>query len=178
MTDRLKIAFGGGCHWCTEAVFQSIIGVDEVDQGYVASDGENSSFSEAVVLTYDPQAIELKILIEIHLRTHKSASKHSMRKKYRSAIYVYNEFQNDAVNKILHDCQSSFSSNLITVVLPFREFQPSRADIKNYYFKNPEKPFCERFIDPKLILLLEQFKTYVDHQKVKHLTNEMKYRNL
>lgn len=75
-----RIAFGGGCHWCTEAVYNSLKGIISVEQGFVASEGEESSFSEAVIVRYDPINISLEDLILIHLYTHKSTSNHSMRK--------------------------------------------------------------------------------------------------
>ncbi|MEM9546265.1 MAG: peptide-methionine (S)-S-oxide reductase [Bacteroidota bacterium] len=80
-----KVGFGGGCHWCTEAVFQSLNGVTEVEQGWIASK-EAPLLSEAVIVHYDEKIIDLTILIEIHLRTHSATSSHSMRSKYRSAI--------------------------------------------------------------------------------------------
>jgi len=58
-----KIAFGGGCHWCTEAVYKSLKGIISVEQGFVASDGEESSFSEAVIVSYEPSDISLEDLI-------------------------------------------------------------------------------------------------------------------
>jgi peptide-methionine (S)-S-oxide reductase len=57
-----KIALGGGCHWCTEAVFQSIIGVEKVEQGFVASIDENNSFSEAVIVHFNSEVISLNTL--------------------------------------------------------------------------------------------------------------------
>ena len=89
--DTAKIAFGGGCHWCTEAVFQQLKGVIRVEQGFVASVNEYQSFSEAVIVHFNPSIIPLKILVEIHLYTHKSTSNHSMRSKYRSAIYYFTD---------------------------------------------------------------------------------------
>jgi peptide-methionine (S)-S-oxide reductase len=164
-----KIAFGGGCHWCTEAVFQSLKGVENVEQGYVASTNDNSTFSEAVIVHYNCKCITLKTLIEIHLLTHNSKSNHAMRKKYRSAIYTFNEAQFETVEDLLIKFQKKFNNELITEVLPFKDFEPSRAQITNYYFKDPEKPFCETFINPKLKLLLNQFSGFVDHNKVGHL---------
>ncbi len=72
-----KIGFGGGCHWCTKAVFQSLNGVNNVKQGWIASDGEAFAFSEAVIVEYNAKIIPLEVLIEVHLRTHKSTSEHS-----------------------------------------------------------------------------------------------------
>lgn len=165
-----KIALGGGCHWCTEAVFQSLMGVHKVEQGFVASLGSDASFSEAVIVHYNPDKMPLKALLEIHLKTHKSTSNHSMRKKYRSAIYTFSEQQAEASSQILRALQSSFNSPLITRVLPFGSFEPSREQIRNYYYKNPEKPFCENFITPKLRLLLEKYSVLVNTEKLNHLS--------
>ena len=61
-----QIGFGGGCHWCTEAVFASLKGVDRVEQGWIASYGDAESFSEAVIVTFNEEQIPLKDLIQIH----------------------------------------------------------------------------------------------------------------
>jgi len=94
--ELTKVAFGGGCYWCTEAVFQSLIGVEKVAQGFISSEGKNDSFSEAVIVYFN-EKITLKTLIEIHLHTHKSTKEHSMRTKYRSAIYYFTKEQKKKV---------------------------------------------------------------------------------
>jgi len=162
-----KIALGGGCHWCTEAVYQSLIGVTKVEQGYVASNGGNNSFSEAVIVHFNAHIISLKTLIEIHLHTHKSTSNHSMRIKYRSGIYTFNETQKNEAEKIIETFQKIFNYKLVTKVYPFKFFKASRSQITNYYYTNPKKPFCENFINPKLKLLLDQFSEFVNHKKLK-----------
>ena len=172
MNSSSRIALGGGCHWCTEAVFQSLNGVLKVEQGFVASNGNSSSFSEAVIVHFDVKQISLKTLIEVHLYTHKSTSNHTMRVKYRSAIYVFSEEQKEQAEQVLETLQHQFENQLITGVLPFESFKESRKQIQNYYFKNPEKPFCERFINPKLELLLSRFSNYTNQNKLKHLKNE------
>lgn len=164
-----KIAFGGGCHWCTEAVFQSIIGVEKVEQGYVASTTCNRDLSEAIIVHYNGKCVTLSTLIEIHLLTHNSKSDHSMRKKYRSAIYTFSKTQQNSVTDLLKGFQLKFHNKLITKVLPFSYFKPSREALKNYYFKNPEKPFCETYINPKLKLILQQFSEHVNSAKLSHL---------
>lgn len=152
-----KIGMGGGCHWCTEAVFQSLIGVTKVEQGYIASTGENSEFSEAVIVYFDNSLISLEKLIEIHLYTHQSTSNHSMRKKYRSAVYTFSKAQYHQVQDILKILQNQFDEPLVTAVLQFNSFKPSREELRDYYLKDPEKPFCKRFIVPKLHLLRKEF---------------------
>ncbi len=172
MVDVYKIGFGGGCHWCTEAIFKSINGVQKVEQGYVASTNENSSFSEAVIVHFNMEWIKLKTLIEIHLFTHKSTSKHSMRNKYRSAIYTYNDFQCQEVVGIMQLLQNEQTEKFVTEVLPFQDFQPSREAITNYYYNDPEKPFCQTFINPKLKLLMQRFSKHVNTEKLEHLQME------
>lgn len=161
-----KIGFGGGCHWCTEAVFQSLIGIKKVEQGFISSIDEDSSFSEAVIVHFDSNVISLKDLIEIHLYTHKSTREHSMRSKYRSAIYYFENTQQKEAEKIVDNAQSDFQEQIITKILPFCNFKESDELFQNYYYKNPEKPFCERHINPKLTLLLSKFKKVVNLEKV------------
>ncbi|MDT0641819.1 peptide-methionine (S)-S-oxide reductase [Zunongwangia sp. F363] len=158
MVENLeKIVFGGGCHWCTEAVFQALKGVGRVEQGYVASSGKNSGFSEAVIVHYNPEIISIQRLIEIHLRTHNSTSNHSMRSKYRSAIYYFNLLQKQKAEKALQELQQDFEKEIVTKVYPFWEFKASREEIQNYYQKDPQKPFCKNYIDPKLKMLLQEY---------------------
>ncbi|WP_151894303.1 peptide-methionine (S)-S-oxide reductase [Patiriisocius marinistellae] len=155
--NKEKITLGGGCHCCTEAVFQSLKGVTNVLQGYALLKAPNK-FSEAVIVEFDNSIITLQDLIEIHLYTHKSTSQHSMRENYVSAVYVFSEIQQMQAINAIQKFQKHFSKTIITEVLKFKDFKASREDIQNYYLKNPSKPFCERYIHPKLQLLNEKFK--------------------
>lgn len=167
MENKLqKIGLGGGCHWCTEAVFQSLEGVEKVEQGFIASSDSNSTFSEAIIVHFDTTSVTLKDLIEIHLHTHESTSNHSMRQKYRSAIYCFSEMQRTKAYILLKSIQEDFERHLITEVLPFNAFTPSEIQFSNYYYKNPRKPFCQNYIQPKLTLLLERFSDSVDKEKI------------
>ncbi len=154
------IGLGGSCHWCTEAVFQSLIGVSNVRQGWISSK-EHPSLSEAIIVSFDDNAIDLSVLIEIHLRTHSSTSSHSMREKYRSAVYCYSEDQFQTCTQILTSLQSEFSKQLITQVLHFDSFKLNSDNYLDYYYKNPDKPFCKNVIDPKLTKLKKEFSKYV-----------------
>lgn len=118
-----KIGFGGGCHWCTEGVFESLLGVARVNQGWIASNGKNSDYSEAVEIYFDPTLISLSELIEIHLHTHASRSNHSMRHKYRSAIYVHDDSQFKQAADILNDLRAEFDEALITQIYPLKGFK-------------------------------------------------------
>lgn len=157
MEQIKKIGFGGGCHWCTEAVFQFLKGVKNVKQGFISSTGGAATFSEAVIVEYAPEIIPLEVLIEIHIYTHRSTSNHSLRDKYRSAIYFFDPETAATSKKVLEHLQMDFEEKIITEVLPFREFKASDEMFTDYYLSDPEKPFCQRYIAPKLDLLRKKF---------------------
>lgn len=152
-----KIGFGGGCHWCTEAVFQHLRGVHTVEQGWIAPRGDEEALSEAVLVHFDPTAIELAVLIEVHLRTHNSTANHSMRHKYRSAVYTFSDAQRAVSDAILADLQADFEQPLVTRSYPFGAFAASPERFRNYYNKGAQKPFCKTYIQPKLSLLMTRF---------------------
>lgn len=164
-----QIGFGGSCHWCTEAIFLSLKGTLDVRQGWIAPENDPDSFSEAVIVRYDPDVITLDTLIEIHLHTHSCTSAHSMRSKYRSAIYTFDPEQFDLCSQALIKLQSEFSAPIITQVLKFSDFKLNKAEYLNYYYSNPEKPFCENIVNPKLRELIKRFSQQVDLNKMAHL---------
>jgi len=162
----MQIGLGGSCHWCTEAIFQSLKGVLNVEQGWISS-VEHLSMSEAVVVHFDQRIISLKALIEIHLYTHSCTSNHSMREKYRSAVYAYGNDQRKEAELVVEDLDSQFKKPIITEVLTFQSFKINKEEYLDYYYKNPEKAFCKNRIDPKLKKLLSLFSNRVDKNKLK-----------
>ena len=171
MADIKKIGLGGGCHWCTEAVFSSVIGVTKVEQGWIASTHSDSPFSEAVLIHFDSQKIDLITLLNIHLHTHSSRSEHSMRYKYRSAIYTFDIAQTNQAHKALSQLQSQFKRPLITIVLPYGAFKINVEKYHNYYYQNPDRPFCQNYISGKIDLLIKQFPAFT-RAEVKVLHSE------
>ena len=172
-----RIGFGGGCHWCTEAVFQSLRGVEKVEQGFISSVAPAETWSEAVIVHFDDgdeggdgggargdgrDGINLETLIEVHLRTHSSDANHSFRSKYRSAIYTFTEPQFERASQVLEHFRKTFDRAIVTQVLPFVGFRQSDERFLNYYSTNPERPFCVNYIDPKLDLIRREFGTYSD----------------
>jgi peptide-methionine (S)-S-oxide reductase len=80
-----------------------------------------------------------------------------MRTKYRSAVYTFNKLQQKDSANILGLLQKDFEDRLIIRVYGYKEFRMSPESSQNYYLKNPEKPFCKTYIDPKLQMLLRRF---------------------
>jgi len=164
-----KIGFGGSCHWCTEAIFRSLNGVSEVEQGWISSTNNHNTPSEAVIVHFDSNKINLVTLIAIHLHTHSCTAEHSMRGKYRSAVYYFTEEQSNAAAKAIEDLQKDFDQPVITRVLPFVDFKLNEENYLNYYYKNPTKPFCQNIVNPKLKELLAEFSKHIDARRLDHL---------
>lgn len=151
-----KIGFGGGCHWCTEAIFQALNGVDHVEQGWIASTPPFETFSEGIIVHYN-ENINLETLIEVHLLTHSSASAHSMRNKYRSAVYYFDKDDQTQAQSIISGLALKNNVNYITQTLPFGDFRLNTESQLNYYKNNKQAPFCKTYIDPKLTAIRERF---------------------
>lgn len=151
-----KMALGGGCHWCTEGVFVSLRGVHRVEQGWVASTPPYDAFSEAVIVHYDPVTITPQDLIAVHLETHAATKEHALRHRYRSAVYAFSPEDEAAFTGVLERLAVDFTEPLVTKVYPFAAFKPSLPEHQDYYRTDPERPFCRRFIAPKLAGLRER----------------------
>lgn len=160
MENIEKIGLGGGCHWCTEGIFQSLVGVIKVDQGWISFDESKATYSEGIIVYYDTNTISLATLIEIHLLTHSSSSNHPLRHKYRSAIYYFNKKQQIESQFILSEGNKT-GNQCITTILPMAMFKLNKQHYLNYYTKNPEAPFCQRYITPKLQKLLISHKNNI-----------------
>ena len=152
-----KVGFGGGCHWCTEAVFQALRGVAQVDQGFVQSDAPADTWSEGVIVTFDLSVIQLATLSEVHLRTHSATTARSPRDKYRSAIYIFEDSQRHEAELAIVRFAGGSGKAVHTLVLPFRSFRASNERYQNYYRTDPSRPFCRRCIDPKLDYIRRHF---------------------
>lgn len=161
-----KIGLGGGCHWCTEGVFNSLSGVLKVEQGWISSVVPNDTFSEAIIAHYDLHEISLSTLIQIHLHTHASTSMHSMREKYRSAIYIFDEADFRLAEGIVQQLFSEFDEPIITQILPFVDFKASPAKYQDYFSKHENAPFCQTYIRPKIGLLKTQFSRHLKQTKL------------
>jgi len=152
-----KAGFGGGCHWCTEGVFQALRGVAQVDQGFVQSDAPADTWSEGVIVTFDPSVIPLATLSEVHLRTHSATRARSPRSKYRSAIYLFEDSQRPEAELAVARFADETGKAVHTLVVPFKGFKASDERYQNYYRTDPSRPFCRRYIDPKLDYLRRRF---------------------
>ena len=145
-----KLGLGGGCHWCTEAVISSLKGISKLQSGWITPLEKGLGESEAVLVEFDPGIISLKVLLEIHLLTHASEADHSMRGKYRSAVYTFSKAQAKKCDRLLSELAQDNDLSLITNIYDFGAFRAVDKAYQDYYYSNPDRPFCQTYIDPKL----------------------------
>jgi len=164
-TDNLKMAtFGGGCFWCTEVIFQSLDGVEQVTSGYSGGSVENPTYeevttgstghAEVIQVIFDQSIISYEDLVRIHLHTHNPTTLNrqgaDVGTQYRSAIFTHDEAQAEAAQKVLEEEKSSFSDAIVTEIAPFEKFYPAESYHQNFFKRNPNHGYCNVVITPKL----------------------------
>jgi peptide methionine sulfoxide reductase msrA/msrB len=163
-SNELKATFGGGCFWCTEAVFQRLKGVTKVKSGYSGGEIVNPTYrevcsgmtghAEAVEVSYNPSEISYEDLLKIHLTTHNPTTLNQQGAdkgtQYRSIIFFRNVAEKAAAEKIIAAVQSSFDQSIVTELKPFQAFYTAEVNHQNYYNDNPNGRYCQAVIDPKL----------------------------
>ena len=92
-----------------------------------------------------------------------------MREKYRSAIYTFSVQQQSLSQAVIQALQTEFNRPIITEVVPFVSFKLNQPQYLNYYYSDPEKPFCLNIVNPKLRKLIKRFSGQVDLNKMAHL---------
>jgi peptide-methionine (S)-S-oxide reductase len=167
MAGRIEeIYLGGGCFWCTEAVFQEVTGVIDVDSGYSGGSVENPSYeevcsgrtghAEVVRVRFDPEIITFRDILEIFFDTHDPTTLnrqgHDVGTQYRSVIFYMNSLQRDTAQSLINELNESgrFRKKIVTELEPFSKFYSSEDYHKNYYRENSYAPYCTFVISPKL----------------------------
>jgi len=178
MTNTLETAtLGGGCFWCTEAVFIRLKGVESVVSGYSGGKINNPSYdqvsmgstghAEAVQIKFDPQIISFATLLDIFFHTHNPTTMNQqgadVGTQYRSVIFYYNQAQKEVALKSKSDLEKSgeYSDPIVTQILPFENFYTAEEYHQKYYDSNPSYPYCSVVIDPKIQKLLEKYSSLV-----------------
>lgn len=167
MKDKYEIAtFGGGCFWCTEAIFERVKGVQKVESGYAGGTVPNPDYelvstgrtghAEVVQITFDPERISFLELLEIFFKTHDPTTLNrqgaDVGTQYRSIILYHNEQQKELAMEIIQklDSERIWSDSIVTKVEPFRTFYSAEAYHQEYFEKNPNLGYCRLVITPKV----------------------------
>ena len=173
-TPKMEIAtFGGGCFWCTEAVFQQLKGVKSVKSGYMGGHVDNPTYEqvcgkktghvEVIQIEFDPSVIRFEDLLHVHWKTHDPTTMdrqgYDAGPQYRSAVFYHDDVQKDKTTKYkkkLND-QDVFGKPVVTVIEPAAKFWEAEDYHQNYFANNPGSGYCQAQIPAKIKKLKAAF---------------------
>jgi peptide-methionine (S)-S-oxide reductase len=165
MNDLQSIVFGGGCFWCTEAVFQMLRGVISVEPGYAGGAKPNptyedictgkSGYAEVTKVVFDPMQISIRDLMTVFFATHDPSSLNrqgnDVGTQYRSAIFYTTSEQKKEAEKMIAEIDAGAEGDpVVTELTPLDVFYPAEEYHKNYFANNPERAYCQIVINPKV----------------------------
>ena len=159
------IVLGGGCFWCTEAVFQEVKGVAEVVSGYAGGTVPGhptyreicsglTGHAEVVALKYNPEIVSLLDLLVIFMTTHDPTTLNRQGADrgthYRSVIFYQTAQEQATANLVLENLATLYEDPIVTQVSPFTNFYEATPEHQNYYKNNSNQGYCSYVISPKL----------------------------
>jgi len=169
----VNATFGSGCFWCTEAIFLSVKGVTSVMPGYAGGKVENPSYeqvssgttghAEVARIEFDPAIVTYEQLVEVFFGSHNptklNRQGNDIGEQYRSVIFYHDESQQQtavAVKAKLEQ-EKTFDSPIVTTIEPLTNFFPAEDYHRNYYANNPDQPYCQAVISPKLATFRQHY---------------------
>ena len=165
MSDATEYAtFGGGCFWCTEALFQTVPGVRTVTPGYAGGSWENPTYeqvcsgrtghAEVIQVEFEPRVIGYENLLEYFWRAHDPTTLNRQGAdsgtQYRSIVLYHDEAQRKIAQESKNAAQAAFEMPITTEIAPLKAFYPAEERHQNYFRRNPAAPYCVIVIQPKL----------------------------
>lgn len=174
MSQTVETAtLAAGCFWCVEAVFQEIIGVQQVVSGYTGGTVPNPTYeqicrgntghAEAIQVTFDPTVISFEDILSIFWRTHDPTTLNRQGPdsgtQYRSAIFYQDEQQRAIAERSKQAAEAArlWPNPIVTEITPLQRFYKAEGYHQNYYRDNPYQPYCYVIIDPKMRKFRKEF---------------------
>ena len=182
MPETSLATFGGGCFWCTEAVFLELQGVKKVVSGYSGGHSENPTYkqvcnghtghAEVIQIEYDPEKVSFKELLEVFFKTHDPTTRNrqgvDVGSQYRSAVFYHSQEQKEVAEQIIKalDEEEAYDNPIVTEVTEFTKFWPAEDYHQNYLAENPQNPYCQRVVQPKVEKFRKVFKDKLKKEEV------------
>ena len=158
--------FGGGCFWCTEAMFDQLEGVISVESGYAGGTQLNPSYeevctgdtghAEVIRITFDPKKIEYEFLLEVFFNTHDPTTLNrqgnDVGTQYRSAVFYHSEAQKTAAEKMIAELTTEkvYKNPIVTEVTLISNYFQAEDYHQEYLENNPGNPYCQMVVSPKV----------------------------
>lgn len=165
--------FGGGCFWCTEAVFQMLKGVSKVEPGYAGGvlnnptyervSGGNTGHAEVIRVSYDPDQIAYEDLLTVFFGSHDPTTPNrqgaDVGEQYRSVIFYETEEERVIAERIVKEIRESLTdgSSVVTQIEPLTKFYPAEDYHFDYFKNNTSAPYCQIIIEPKVEKVRKRF---------------------
>lgn len=170
--EEVTAIVGGGCFWCTEAVFQRVKGVSKVASGYAGGQIKNPTYrevvsgrtnhAEVVQITYNPKVLSYEDLLRVFFTTHDPTTLnrqgYDSGTQYRSIIITSDDEEQKIAEKVKSEMVEYFDDPIVTEITGPNAFYKAEADHQNFYNENPQQPYCQAIINPKLNKLRSLFK--------------------
>ncbi|MFM8864752.1 MAG: peptide-methionine (S)-S-oxide reductase MsrA [Limnohabitans sp.] len=173
MNTHETLVLGGGCFWCTEAVYKEVRGVLDVESGYSNGQAQAPSYedvctgttgcNEVVKLVYDPALVSTRELLEvffvIHDPTTLNRQGHDVGTQYRSGIYFTSEAQREVAQALINElaAANAFGRPIVTEVLPLAHYHPAQDYHQDFFERNPHQGYCLAVAVPKVAKLRKTF---------------------
>jgi len=170
---RATITLAGGCFWCTEAVFDRVRGVTDVQSGYSNGHAQNPTYeqvctgrtghAEVVRVQFDDTVISLREILEIFFATHDPSQLNrqgnDVGTQYRSGIYYDTEAQGELARQMLKEMaeEGLYDGPITTEVAPFSNWSAAEAYHDDYYARNPNQGYCAAVVGPKVAKFRKTF---------------------
>ncbi len=169
--SKKELIVAGGCFWCTEAVFEKLRGVSDVESGYANGELPNpnyravcsgdTGYAEVVKITYDESIISIDVLLDVFFATHNPTTLNSQGAdrgtQYRSAIFYTDEATKNVAFVAKETAQSHWSDPIVTIVEPLQNYYKAESYHQDYYRNNPMQGYCMAVIPPKIEKLKAKF---------------------
>lgn len=169
------ITLGGGCFWCTEAVYEQVDGVLSVESGYTNGHVERPSYeqvcrgdtghAEVVRVRFDNERIALREILEIFFTVHDPTTLNrqgnDIGTQYRSGIYVHDDAQEAVAREVLAEANAAQGGRVVTELAPERNYWPAEAYHQHYFANHPGQGYCAFVVAPKVEKFRKTFRARV-----------------
>jgi peptide-methionine (S)-S-oxide reductase len=167
------ITVGGGCFWCTEAVFEQLKGVEKVESGYSGGTVPNPTYeqvstgdtghAEVSQVTFDPKVISLKVILEVFFTVHNPTTLdqqgNDVGTQYRSVIFYRNDEQKAVAKEVIKEIAAKkiWDGQIVTQLSPFKAFYKAEDYHQEYFKLHGRQPYCQVVIAPKVAKFRQHF---------------------
>lgn len=162
-----------GCFWCVEAVFDDLVGVEDVVSGYSGGHKENPTYqevcsettghAEVVQIKFDPTTISFKEILQVFFAVHDPTTLNrqggDIGSSYRSAIFYHSDDQKRVAEEVIREVteEKIWDDPIVTEVTAFTIFYPAEAYHQEYFANNPNQPYCAAVVAPKVAKFRQKF---------------------